>query len=115
MRIRARTRTERKRQILLFLEVETEKVRTFSATAVRIAKALDLSPSAHLRAMANEMVEDGKIISFDVPSQGVVPYRRHYMLHPGKRGKPRSPRKIALTHNGKPAGVMLLPGFTKND
>jgi hypothetical protein len=112
---RAKKRSERKAQILLYLKIETEKFKHTNRSAVKLAKALNLRPSAHFRAIANELVEEGKLVSFDIPCKGAVPYRRYYMLPPNNRGRPKRPREIIVYKNGKPAGVMRLPGFPEND
>ncbi len=111
MRIRAMKREERKRQIVTYLEVGAEKDKHYCPSAVMIAKGLDLSPSHHLRKILDEMVEEGKIMSFDLPSRGVTEFRRYYRLIPGRRGRPKRTREIVVKHNGEPVGMLQLLGF----
>jgi len=114
MRVRARKREERKQQIIIAMRIATGKNKHHVSSAVKLAKALDMSPSQHFRNIIDELVEEGELISFDVPSKSAVSHRRYYMLPPSKRGNPNKPRSIILKHNGKPVGEMQLPGFETN-
>lgn len=99
-RRKAMSKYERKMQIVLFFQLQTEKDNRFVATVARIARALDMTPSQHLRRICDETLDDGLLAAFDVPRKGVCKYTRYYMLHP-RRGKPRKGRAIPIRRNGE--------------
>ena len=105
---RAYARADRKAQVLGQFQVWSDNGDTEQKTMGRIARALDLTPSPHVRDILLEMVEDGDLVVEDRNELGQFGIRYFTLSEARTLSRVVLKRRVIVNRKGVVAGQLEM-------
>lgn len=106
---RAYKREERKRQVLRQFGVWQSNGDTEPKTMNRIAKALDMTPSPHVRDILLELVAEGKLAFVEREKSGRWTARAYYSTVKNLIAEKYGKRRVSVKRRGDVIGTLEVP------